>query len=359
METSNLHREGEEPGHAELLTRIAHAAASGVAARPPRSPDEGWELVVAKVPSLAQGEERSSHTVTATSRRSTSLNPRSARSPWTILAPKQFATVAAVCLIAIVGVLFQHQSRTTAGEPSRTYVTATGQKTTLSLRDGSRIVLAPQTTLRLAKGFGSATRTVELSGEAYFEVRSTEEIPFIVQTGTTTTRVLGTTFNVRAYRDDASVRVTVDEGKVQSRMRRHAPVTLTAGMTARMTDSNAVVTPANDSGAVARWISGTLEFSRVPLPEVLTTLERWYGVRFHVPDTTLRTATVSGALMPGWTPATLQTLEILLDATGSIDRAGDTTVVTLRRRRHPNRIVPPAKTDRSPILPSIPQEVGR
>ena len=81
------------------------------------------------------------------------------------------------------------------------------------LSDGTKVFLNQNSTLTAAVDFNNETRTVTLQGEAYFEVKRDENRPFIIKANGTEVRVLGTSFNVRAY--DKRVSVAVTTGKVQ------------------------------------------------------------------------------------------------------------------------------------------------
>src|SRR5690606_24659770 len=93
-----------------------------------------------------------------------------------------------------------------------TYATQPGERAILTLPDGSQVILAPQTQLSVPERFGVGTRTVELQGNAYFDVTTVAEIPFTVTTGTVQTRVLGTRFDISNFADDLAVRVAVVSG---------------------------------------------------------------------------------------------------------------------------------------------------
>ena len=81
------------------------------------------------------------------------------------------------------------------------------------LPDGTKVFLNHNTTLSYADDFGTDTRTVTLKGEAYFDVKRDETRPFVINANGAEVRVLGTSFNVRAY--DQRVNVAVTSGKVQ------------------------------------------------------------------------------------------------------------------------------------------------
>ncbi len=82
-----------------------------------------------------------------------------------------------------------------------------------TLPDGTKVFLNQNSTLTAAVDFNGDTRTVKLTGEAYFDVKRDETRPFIIKANGTEVRVLGTSFNVKAY--DKRVSVAVTSGKVQ------------------------------------------------------------------------------------------------------------------------------------------------
>lgn len=90
-----------------------------------------------------------------------------------------------------------------------------GKKFGLTLSDGSKVYLNSGSSITYPNTFNSSSkRVVTLQGEAYFEVKSNKKKPFIVKTDLLNIRVLGTKFNVSAYKNDNSNSVTLVEGKV-------------------------------------------------------------------------------------------------------------------------------------------------
>jgi transmembrane sensor len=85
----------------------------------------------------------------------------------------------------------------------------------IHLPDGSTVVLNEGSELRYKETFGADAREVELKGEGYFDIRHDPSKPFKVLTGSVTTTVLGTAFNVKAYAGQKEIKVTVTRGKVQ------------------------------------------------------------------------------------------------------------------------------------------------
>jgi transmembrane sensor len=82
------------------------------------------------------------------------------------------------------------------------------------LSDGSEVTLSPQSELRFKKNFINEKREVYLKGEAFFKVRRDESRPFLVYANEVVTKVLGTSFTVKAYQNDKQVTVAVKTGKV-------------------------------------------------------------------------------------------------------------------------------------------------
>jgi hypothetical protein len=84
----------------------------------------------------------------------------------------------------------------------------------LKLADGSRITLQPSSEIFVRTSFDGSKREVELKGEAFFHVKRDPARPFFVYAGDVVTKVLGTSFNIRAYENDGEVTVAVRTGRV-------------------------------------------------------------------------------------------------------------------------------------------------
>lgn len=84
----------------------------------------------------------------------------------------------------------------------------------INLPDGTSVILKQGSSLRYAAKFNGHTREVHLSGEAYFEVKKDPSRPFLVYSNELVTKVLGTSFSVKAWKDDKKFKVTVTTGKV-------------------------------------------------------------------------------------------------------------------------------------------------
>ncbi len=127
------------------------------------------------------------------------------------------AIAASVLLICSLG-FFYYQTYLSSGNSTELIVqneinVPKGSTLKTVLSDGTKVWINAGSTLKFNPDFGVKTRTVYLSGEAYFDIAK-GSVPFIVKTEHHTIRDIGTTFNVKAYADDLSFETTVIEGEV-------------------------------------------------------------------------------------------------------------------------------------------------
>lgn len=173
------------------------------------------------------------------------------------------------------------------------YQTRNAQQSTATLSDGTRIVLNVASVLQVPRNFGRDNRTVQLVGEAYFEVTHQSATPFIVKTHQTATRVLGTEFGVNAY-DPAHVRVAVRSGRVAVNR------AVVSGREVANVDRDGLVTIRQVAvDPLLGFADGKLILDGVPLREAIPNLERWYDVEIHLADASLGTVALHGALVNG------------------------------------------------------------
>lgn len=199
---------------------------------------------------------------------------RTERSPWRVWAP----VAATVLLVSALSILTYRSFQTPESivPTSTTFLTQTTTTTTrqLTLPDGSTVTLNRRSTLRYPDAFEGKSREVTLTGEAFFDVKSDKNKPFIIHAQDTDVRVVGTSFGVRAY--DRNIRVSVKTGRVLVRKNRQE-VALTPGQQATV-DANADTLrrlPRFDANALA-YGTKQLEFTNQPLSSVVATLSDYY-----------------------------------------------------------------------------------
>lgn len=89
-----------------------------------------------------------------------------------------------------------------------------GSRNRIVMPDSTTIWLNAGTTITYARDYGIVSRTVELDGEAYFDVMGDSKHPFIVHTKEVDIKALGTRFNVKAYSEEETITTTLEEGKI-------------------------------------------------------------------------------------------------------------------------------------------------
>jgi len=153
----------------------------------------------------------------------------------------------------------------------------------LLLPDSTQVWLNAASSLEFPETFQSGKREVYLVGEAFFDVKHAENMPFLIHTGNVTTRVVGTAFNIKAYPDQPDIIVSVKRGKVQVSKNDQLVATLTVGQQVTVTAAaqQAEIQPTKES-RVADWTTGQLSYTSRPLGDILKDLERNYNVTIEL-----------------------------------------------------------------------------
>lgn len=157
------------------------------------------------------------------------------------------------------------------------------QRAQITLADGTKVWLNSQSTLTYKSGFGRKDRTVELDGEAYFEVTKNASIPFMVNTEKNRIVVVGTNFNVCAYKGSEEFEATLVEGVVDiyglEENRMLARLKPDEFFGAYGNHYKKTVLPSYD---YLRWKEGLYCFDDSPFNSILGKLEKYYGMKFIV-----------------------------------------------------------------------------
>lgn len=229
--------------------------------------------------------------------------------------------VAAVLLL-LVGVVFLFRSYRARVLPELppVAVAAGAAKRLVALPDGSQVWLNRNSRLSYAARFDSG-RVVRLVGEAFFEVQKDAGRPFTVLSATSRTRVLGTSFNVRAYPHEDSVEVAVVTGRVAVAPRQAATdsVLLTPGLrtVVRAVARRAVplrAAPTPDANFRA-WQTEKLQFDNAPVGHVVRTLRTTYGTSITVADPALLACRFTGSFQRSSAEEVLRVVSIATNAT--------------------------------------------
>lgn len=181
--------------------------------------------------------------------------------------------------------LFKHRETETPQVTMLHAAAAAGERKEVVLPDSSHVWLNAGSSVDYPRVFEGNERNVSLTGEAFFDVARDPAHPFVIRTGVLRTRVVGTSFNIRAYPEDPAVAVSVVTGRVKVSSA-SASVDLLPDQQAvyGKSDGKLVAQPCPGAGALASWKNGKLQFRNRPLHEVIRTLERRYAVPIRVSE---------------------------------------------------------------------------
>ncbi len=194
---------------------------------------------------------------------------------------KPWVRIAAAAIILLGIALWQYPNFSDGEMIERQ--TIAQEKTTIDLPDGSKVWLNQNSSLQYKKTFDQ--RIVYLEGEAFFEVAKKNGQSFEIFAGKSKTKVLGTSFNVRAYPDENKVEIAVETGKVDFSAENDAKenALLTKGEFATYTKSSQEVQKLTLAKLnAAAWKKGALRFDNTNLAEVVESLERYYDIDIEV-----------------------------------------------------------------------------
>lgn len=166
------------------------------------------------------------------------------------------------------------------GRKENHLVVPKGRRTILSLSDGTKVWVNSVSEVTFPTAFATNKREVNLSGEVYFEVTKDCKRPFIVKCPDFDVRVLGTKFDVQAYKGEPNHRVILAEGSVQINTSHKGSLKLAPNEMGTITDHGLVCTEVNALQYIS-WKDGYLCLQSEPLSEVLKCLERYYNVEME------------------------------------------------------------------------------
>ena len=152
-----------------------------------------------------------------------------------------------------------------------------GGEYSITLSDGSVVYLNSESELRYPVKFAGGDRRVYLSGEAYFDVTADKEHPFVVDLKTSAVKVLGTGFDVRAYKDENEILTTLVSGSVIFSAGKES-VVLKPGEQAVLDQSGELETREVDTYLYTAWKEGVFAFKQQRLEEIMNIVSRWYNV---------------------------------------------------------------------------------
>lgn len=204
---------------------------------------------------------------------------------------------AVLVLIIALPVVYFWGSKSSQQKSFTTISCAYGDKSEVQLPDGSRVWLNSGSTLSFINNFEEKVRSVKLEGEAYFSVAKDKKRPFIVETSDITTEVLGTEFNITAYKEDQFVSATLVEGSIKVKSNRQQVVLVpNQKLVYNKTDKKITRYKLDDTLPDTGWKNGRLVFRGESLSSLEPKLERWFDVDIEFADEEVKKRRFSGVL---------------------------------------------------------------
>ncbi|MFQ7712477.1 MAG: FecR family protein [Parabacteroides distasonis] len=170
-----------------------------------------------------------------------------------------------------------------------------GQRVNLQLPDGTSVWLNASSEIIYPAYFSGSTREIHLNGEAYFEVEHNASKPFIVHTETFDIKVLGTKFNVEAYKGMEGFTTALMEGSVEvtDRKNKDKSVRLYPAQKVAFRNGELCKSPI-DNYDVYRWREGLICFKETRFADLMRQLEKNYGVRILIDNEAVKEKVFSG-----------------------------------------------------------------
>lgn len=187
------------------------------------------------------------------------------------------------------------------------FVAAPGQKTKLTLPDGTIVMLNGDSQLKYPHDFIlNGQREVFLKGEAHFSVAKDLSKPFIIHAAGSVTKVLGTVFNIKAYPEEKGTILTVEEGKVQFSEESDsiAHLILTAGKQGIYKAGRPLEMRDVYAAGYTAWKDSEMIIKKQTLQEISLLITRWYGITVEVENSKLSNERFTGV----YKNTTLETL---------------------------------------------------
>lgn len=176
-----------------------------------------------------------------------------------------------------------------------------GMKSTVTLSDGSKVILNAGTILKYPNTFVGKDRMVKVIGEAFFEVVSDPNHPFIVKADELNVQVFGTKFNVKAYEEESIIEVTLAEGKVGVKLDNQTKMLqLDPGQQIYYDKVNKNLSKWDvNIDYYTSWKEGKYYFNSMTFEAIARQLERSFNVDIHIASEKLKNIVITGDFVRG------------------------------------------------------------
>lgn len=226
--------------------------------------------------------------------------------------------VAAVLLLCGGGYTVLKWLNSSSRKPEQMDIyTAYGQQKVVRMPDSTKIILNAGSHISYVYSYTNKKQEIFLEGEAFFEVATDAARAFVVHSRDVSTTVLGTSFNIRAYKGDPAVSVQLKTGKVQVALSNTAAtnsaqaVTLLPAQQATYTGAGNLLVQEVNAADIAGWTTDKLIFNDQSITNILNELERVYNIHFNAVNKTALTRRYTIRLKKMPLSYTLETVSVI------------------------------------------------
>ncbi len=215
------------------------------------------------------------------------------------LLPVLLRIAALIILIpGITWIVMQRFDRVPCQKPLYSEIyTRPGERKNITMSDGTLLVVNAGSHIRVQNNFSRERRVEILDGEVYFDVKKDAARPFIITSGAMTTRVLGTAFNISAYRDVSKMSIGVIKGKVSvSSKGKILQVLRKNDQLVYNKEKNAFKVSAVESGLLS-WREGKLALNDISFNDMVILMEKNFGVKIYGETPSLKANRYTAELM--------------------------------------------------------------
>jgi len=213
----------------------------------------------------------------------------------------EFVRIAAIVVIAIGAGWFGHLlfagfSSGNHDVEMQTVEASKGQIKEIFLADGTHVWLNSDSKLLFPSAFTKDTREIKLQGEAFFEVTTNHEHPFLVRTKNHTVKVTGTRFNICEYPESKIIETTLVEGSVKIITGNLMKDIFPGQQSTFYTETAKIEIGEKDFEIYTAWKDGIYDFNNQQVTKIFQIMERWWDVKIRYPENKLKNERYSGVL---------------------------------------------------------------
>ncbi|BBE20327.1 anti-sigma factor [Aquipluma nitroreducens] len=244
-----------------------------------------------------------------------------------------FSKVAAILVIPLLllSVYFyfnpSNSSNQLASNTFREIYTKPGTRTQIDLPDGTRVWLNDGTIFRYPERFTGSKREVFVDGEAYFEVKSNPDNPFVVNNPMMNTVVTGTHFNLNAYSSDNYFEATLLEGKIHLENEKNKLVVKPGQQVQFDPMLENIIQKTVDPQDAAGWVDGKLIFKDERLGTAIKKLARWYNVEIILTDPEINNYLMTATIQDEKLDQSLKLIALALPVTFEFKKVNNLTEI--------------------------------